>query len=203
MPKVNLIAERRKREKRQAATERGMVYSCGGLAALFLGLLVTTNIQIRTQQHNISAAESEMSGLKPLIAQVQGVQGQIDVLEPKLNLLQDSKNSTLHWYLVFQQIGQGLPMSSWLDTLGITRDDKTKVDSVTLNGQSLTADTVAATITQLQIQPLVSQVDLHFVNEDAAASPTDTKPHYVHFETVVQLKPQEQKPEAKDAQANH
>ena len=194
MPRVNLIAERRSKEKRQAMTARAMLYGCGGLAALFLSVAIGTTVDVRRHEGQIAAVDSELQMRQKTIDQVQRTQDEIGKLEPRLKLLNTAKDSTKHWYLVFQQTGQGLPATSWLDSCNISHDDKTSQDSVTLVGQSLSAYTVADTLRQLGEQPMFSSVDLHYLTQP----PIDSNPHPgvvqpVRFEVAVQVKPQAQK----------
>ena len=201
MPRINLIAERRSREKKQAAGARVMLYGCGCMAVAFLGVLMQTTWTIRTIDGEIESAKAEVIRLQPTLQEVTGVQNETKVLEPKLTLLESAKDSTMHWYLIFQQVGQGLPVTSWLDNLIISRDSKSGQDSVTLTGQSESAYSVADTIRQLNRQPMFGQVELHYMTQDDNAAPTTNAgastvgqiSHPVRFETLVQLKPQDQK----------
>jgi Tfp pilus assembly protein PilN len=112
----------------------------------------------------------------------------------------------MHWYLVFQQTGQGLPTTSWLDSLNIAHDDKTDADTLTLQGQSYNSYTVADTLRQLQNQPWFSQVNLQLVSSSPGAAAVggqlDTI-NPVHFEIVVQVvAPSQQTQEQNSANNN-
>ena len=198
MPRINLIAEQQLRERRQAAVARLMLYSCGGSAALFFLVVIIMAVSVRNHESLIAKADQELAIRQSSLDQVERLQGRIKELEPRLELLKSARNSTRHWYLVFQQVGQGLPASSWLDKLDISHDEKTGQESLTLAGQSMSAGSVADTLRQLGGQPLFDSAELHFITQPSIAqaiagqggpgvNPSQAMMP-VHFEVGVKLK---------------
>ncbi|HET6385709.1 MAG TPA: PilN domain-containing protein [Armatimonadota bacterium] len=198
MPRVNLITERRKRERRDEGIARVLVYGCASIAAAFLLVFVLMTTRKYRLSGDIDSESQQLTSLQPRIAEVKNLQQLETTLTPRLDLLQTAKDSTTHWYLIYQQTGQGLPASTWLDTMTVNSapGEKDQPDKMTLilAGQSLTQDTVAETITQLQRQPMFQSVELHFVRNDTPVQstggpvPSNTPPHTTHFEVAVQLK---------------
>jgi len=200
--------ERRKREKRDSLTTRVLVYACALGAGSFAVIFAVTTAESISRSVEIRGAQRALQTISPKIQQVKNMKDEEQNLLPRLGLLQSAKQSTTHWYLVYQQTGQGLPGSSWLDSINLASDTQTGTKSIVLAGQSLSEETVADTIQQLQKQPLVEKVELHMVQQPAptpvaapntpgaSAAPIAQPLHPVRFEIGVQLR---QPQEAKDA----
>ena len=186
MPQINLINERRKKEKRQLLSARLLLYGCYGCGVAIAAIALFSAAAVYRKNAAIEDVKGQLKVLQPVLAQVNDVQSQIATLEPKLRLLSNAKDSTLHWYLVYQQIGQALPTTSWLDNLSINRTDQ--AEQLALTGQSLSQDTVADMIEKLQSYPAFSSVTLNSITQPALAEQRKPGYHTVHFDLLVQLK---------------
>ncbi|MCA1597322.1 MAG: PilN domain-containing protein, partial [Chloroflexi bacterium] len=140
----------------------------------------------------ISDIKGQLQVLQPALNQVKVVQTQTSQLEPKLKLLGTAKDSTLHWYLVYQQIGQALPATSWLDDLSVAKGPTG--EKIMLTGQSLSQDTVADTIERLQSYPAFTAATLNSITEPGLAEQRKPGYHTVHFDLAVQLKGAQEAP---------
>jgi Tfp pilus assembly protein PilN len=203
MPRVNLVQERRKRERRQASTARILLVGCELLIIAMVAIFFTTTIAIYRRKAQINEAEGRLREIQARVEQVKSTEAQIDDLKPKLKLLQTAKDSTMHWYLVYQQTGQGLPTSSWLDNLAVNKTPL-GAQSVVIAGESRNEGTVADAIRLLQQQPMFGQVNLHSVTQNNLPGPSlKGGPSPLHFELEIELKDSEGTNSAQPANKNN
>ncbi len=114
MPSINMIAVRRQERKRLEKQIRItlLIFLCEILIAAALFSFMTARIH----SSNVRLAElnNDLKRIQPTVDKIKFYEQETKKLEPRLNLLAESRESTLLWYTVLQDLARSMPQSTWL-----------------------------------------------------------------------------------------
>jgi Tfp pilus assembly protein PilN len=203
-----MIAARRAERLRLEKQIRRTFLVVLGEVALLLGLVSVMTARIIGAGVAINRLDSEMAKIKPINEKIAMYQASIKEMTPKLDLLANSKESTLLWMNIMRDFSHSMPNDTWLTSIQTTEtaqtvqgDPKsvatpaTPVKLVTLVGTSSSQSLVGETMLRLSGRPEFQRVDLNFTTKNASRD-VDA----VDFSLAAMIKPGQR---AEGAEAGH
>ncbi|MCL6520698.1 MAG: PilN domain-containing protein [Armatimonadetes bacterium] len=134
----------------------------------------------RIHASNVKLAElnNDLKRIQPTVDRIQYYEREIKKLEPRLDLLAESREQTLLWYTVLQDLARSVPQSTWLCSVTTTKptppsgsegqSEQTKKEStptMKLKGTSASQRLVGETMLRLNRFPEFSKVDLSYTQK--------------------------------------
>lgn len=177
MPSINMIAARRAEKKRIEKMVYVTLLAIVGEVALSLGVLGFMTARVHAANSNIRQLDSQMVKLKPTVERIQRYETEIKDLNPRLELLSQSREQTLLWYTIMHDLASSMPENTWLTGVATMMSvdasasaSGTKVApkaTLNLNGTTSSQKLVGEAMLKLNECPEFEQVDLAFTQESA------------------------------------
>lgn len=192
MPSINMIAARRAEKKRVEKMVYCTLLVILGELAITLGVVGFMTARVHASNVNIRQLDVQMTKLQPTVTRIKRYEGEIKQLEPRLNLLGQSRDQTMAWYTVVHDLARSMPADTWLTGIATGQAASTSpsagsaVPSATLNlsGTSVSQKLVGETMLRLNQCPEFDQVDLTYTQES-----TIGEAKALQFQIVAKLKP--------------
>lgn len=195
MPSINMIAVRgteRKRLEKQIRTTAVVIVGEVAIALFILGFMTT---RVFSASQKINELDLKLMTLQPTVTKISDYEGQIKKLEPRLNLLSDSRNQTLLWYNVLQDMARSMPQNTWLnnmttsvgvvDTSGDAAAKKAGPrTTISVRGQSGSQALVGETMLRMNQFAEFEKVELSYTKEEQ-----NKNNGTIGFEISAKLKP--------------
>ena len=202
MPSINMIAVRRAEKLRMGKLTRILLLLIIGEVAIGLLLFSFMTARVYSANRTIGELDQKLKKVQPTVDKILYYENQIKSLTPRLDLLADSKEQTLFWYTILQNLSQSMPAQTWLGSLSTnqisTGSGKDVKVSTTLNlrGTSISQRLVGETMLRLNQFPEFEKVDLNYTQGGAIE-----KSNTVDFEMAIRLKSNELKKGGGDSNA--
>lgn len=198
MPSINMIAARRSEKKRLERTVRIALLVIVGELAVGLCVFGFMTAKVHASSKAVSRLDTELQRLQPTVDKIHSYENEIKVLEPRLDLLSESREQTLLWYSILRNLSKSMPENTWLTSLSSTipsGDSKVQAPPmVNISGISVSQRLVGETMLRLNEFPEFSKVDLTFTQKGGTQD-LDT----LRFQIVANVKGNERKEAQKDA----
>jgi Tfp pilus assembly protein PilN len=171
MPIINLIQEQQQARERMDQRSRIAflaLIGTGVLAVFGLGILHFQAVGLKTE---IGRLDSELTKMKPIIAEIEEDEKDQAVLQPQLKTLEDAQNQTNKWTHILQYLRTETPSDSWLT--GVAATSSTQPDKPTLvviQGTARGQQPISEFILRAENEPDLQNVALHFTQEKKSAN---------------------------------
>ena len=173
MPSINMIAVRgaeRKRLERLICVTL-LVVVIEFVVILFLLGFVTTRVFSAGWQ--IERLDRKLVKIKPTVDKIHQYVSEIAKLQPRLDLLSDSREQTLLWYTVLQNLARSMPANTWLSCVTATRpavagpskDVSPPAPTINLRGLSVSQALIGETMLRLNQFTEFERVDLNYTQK--------------------------------------
>lgn len=165
MPSINMIAPRRAEKRRLERDMRRLVVVIIVelvVAVGFGGWMCTSYFTTRAQ---IDELNVQLSKLEPIVKEIEQYDKATAKLAPRLELLNQAKESTMRWYNTLDRLTQCIPSSAWLTQISTGRSRGTGSLTVSLGGMSATQAHVGEAMLRLQTIPDLRDINLHYTQE--------------------------------------
>ncbi|HUV04569.1 MAG TPA: PilN domain-containing protein [Armatimonadota bacterium] len=172
MPSINMIAirgaERKKLEKLICVTLLVIISEL--VVILFLlGFMTTRGFSAARQMESL---DRKLVKIQPTVDKIRQCEGEIAKLQPRLILLADSREQTLVWYSVLQDLARSMPANTWLNSVTTTRaavtgpgpsnNQPAPPATVNVRGISTSQALIGETMLRLNQFPEFQRVDLSY-----------------------------------------
>jgi len=165
----------------------------GELVAV-LAILSFVTARIHAANRTIGRLDVELTKILPTVEKIKYYEQETKKLEPNVNLLADSRERTLLWCAVMQNLGRSVPEKTWLTSIDSVRSAPTATAAsseqaeapkvtVKLRGTSINQRLVGETMLRLNQFPEFERVDLNYTQNGRSQEP-DT----IDFEVAALLK---------------
>lgn len=175
MPSVNMIAAKRAEKKKLEEHVRIALITVLGLIAIAIGILSFMTARVYGTTHAIRNVDEELRKIQPTVEKIKDYEAQINELMPRLNLLTESRDQTLLWYRVLQNMSYSMPEQTWLTSMATkvtsTAGTDGKTDQITvvdLKGLSSSQRLVGEAMLRLNQAPDLDGVDLVYTQIGSA-----------------------------------
>mgnify|MGYP001118829796 CR=1 FL=1 len=171
MPSINMIAargaERKRLEKFICITL--LVILCEVAATLFIFGFMTTRIY--TANCQLRDLDKRLTKIKPTVDKIRSYEAELTKLQPKLDLLASSREQTLVWYSLLQNLAYSMPEKTWLSAVSTSRvqtsttsadNQQSPPTTVSLRGISTSQALIGDTMLRLSQLPVFERVDLDY-----------------------------------------
>lgn len=192
MPSINMIAARGMERKRLEQLIRiTAIVIIGEVAiALFIFGFMTTRVYSANQQ--MGDLDKKLTQIQPTVDKIHDYDAEIRKLEPRLNLLDNSRQQTMLWHSVLRNLACSMPKDTWvssLSTSSITAQGSGSAKPmpstvVDISGTSTSQALVGETMLRMNKFPEFEKVELNYTQEKS-----DTKNNLVEFRIGASLKP--------------
>lgn len=179
MPSINMIATRRAERKKLERQVRmaALIVLCMVVAGC--GVLSFMTARIYATDRSIKKLDKQLVSLQPTVKQIAEYEAETKKLQPRLELLADSREKTLLWYTIMQNLSRSMPANTWLIDVSTnrtmqvssgpsaasgTQPQKPKV-SLKLRGTSVSQMMVGETMLRLNKWPEFERVDLTYTQQ--------------------------------------
>lgn len=186
MPSINMIATRRAERRNLESQIRmaGLIVLC--LVVIAFGVLSFMTARIFATDRTIDQLNKQLSSIQPTVKQIADYEVQTRELQPRLQLLADSREKTLLWYSVMQDLSRSMPADTWLTDVSTVKTNQAFQPSQTsqgapgsvkqrpaqkvslkLRGTSVSQMMVGETMLRLNTWPEFESVDLSYTQQSA------------------------------------
>jgi len=192
MSSINMIAARRAETKRLEDLVRIMRLVIVGELAIILCVLGFMTARMHTANKSIHRLDQRLASLQPTVDKISRYESDIKKLEPRLDLLSESRERTLLWHAILQDLSQSMPEKTWLTSLATSQapagsgDQQSVVPTLSLSGFSVSQRLVGETMLRLNRFPEFRRVDLAYTQEGG-----DEKCSTLRFQIVARVNSQE------------
>lgn len=165
MPVINLIQEQRLVRQRQEQRARIALLTLAGTVVLGLfgyGILFFEGTALKFE---VSRLDSDLTKMKPVIAQIEDNERQRALLSPRLKTLQDAQTQTNRWAHLLQYLRTQTPTDTWLTALQSNALEQDKPTTVVLQGTARAQKPISEFILRTENEPDLENVLLHFTQE--------------------------------------
>ena len=168
MIKINLLPESQLTTRRFEAVTAGKSENIANIMLavfLILGLLVSgyRYFDLHSTQKNlklrISEAEAELERLKPILKEVENFKKRKDLLQRKLNLIQDLKANQQGPVHIMDELYSKVPQYLWFDTMEL------KSNTISLKGGALNPNEVAEFLKNIDDSKYFMEPSLNEIRE--------------------------------------
>ncbi|MBC7329866.1 PilN domain-containing protein [bacterium] len=146
---INLVAERKRRERLIEKRGRQMIWACVFLFAVIIFYLFYTSIRIYTLQGDLREIQTKIEGFTPLLRHAEELQREIDSLNPRIQFIQGLRQGIFYLQGISLEIQRLLPSDCWLDSLSFS-PLQTSAIQIQVNGKALSYSSVGNFILRLQ-----------------------------------------------------
>ena len=163
MPSINMIALRRAEKKRlERDVRRLMMIICIELIA---GVVLTGFLYARicSTQARVGDLEVQLVRLQPDVKRIQMLEAKTKELEPKIVLLNDAKDRTMHWYSLLDKLSKSLPEKTWVRNIDSSDPIPDKNESeIVFSGVAENQKLVGDMMLRLYANPDLDNVGLRY-----------------------------------------
>ena len=173
MPSINMIATRRAERKKleQQVRVAALIVLCQVI--LGCAILSFMTARIYATDRAISKLNKQLATIQPTVRQIAEYEAETKQLEPRLKLLADSKEKTLLWYSIMQNLSRSMPADTWLTDITTSVEIPSSTASkpeepratIKLRGTSVSQMMVGETMLRLNKWPEFSRVDLSYTQQ--------------------------------------
>lgn len=191
MPSINMIAAKGAERKRLEQLLRiTAIVIVGEVAiALFIFGFMTTRVYSANQQ--MGELDKKLVQLQPTVNKIKDYGTEIKKLEPRLNLLDNSRQQTLLWHSVLKNLACSMPQNTWVSSLATTNNTAAGTDSskqmpstvVDISGTTTSQALVGETMLRMNKFPEFDKVELNYTQQNG------TDNNLVEFKIGASLKP--------------
>ena len=178
MPSINMIAIRGAERKRLEKLICVTLLVVAAELAVILCLLGFMTTRVFTAGWESDRLDQKLAKIKPTVDKIRQYEGEIAKLQPRLDLLSDSREQTLLWYTVLQDLARSMPANTWLSSVtttrpavtGLARSQPVPPPTLSLRGVSVSQALIGETMLRLNQFPEFERVDLNYTqgNESRA-----------------------------------
>lgn len=173
MPSVNMIAVRRSERKRLEKLVYVTLLVVVGEVAIGLFMLGFMTTRVYTASRQVERLDRQLEKLQPTVQKIKGYEAEIQRMEPRLNLLAGSREQTLLWRTVLQNLSRSMPANTWLASMASSRsvitgssgEQKQGPIMITLRGTSTSQALIGETMLRLNHFPEFERVDLNYTQK--------------------------------------
>ncbi len=180
MPSINMIATRRaeRRHLERQVRMATLIVLC--MAFLAFGVLSFMTARIYATDRAIHRLDKRLASLQPTVKQIAEYEAGTKRLQPRLDLLADSREKTLLWYSVMQNLSRSMPDKTWLTDVATNKTVVVPVSTssskaepqapqvtLKLRGTSVSQMMVGETMLRLNRWPEFERVDLSYTQQGA------------------------------------
>lgn len=199
MPSVNMIAARRAEKKRVERLIYITLLVIIGELAITLGVVGFMTARIHADNTRIRQLDEQMECIQPTVEKIRGYEAEIKELEPRLELLSQSRKRTLLWYRVLQDLSRSMPEKTWLTSVATTvpaaasdssggTSKPDQMPALNLAGSSVSQRLVGETMLRLNQCSEFERVDLSYTQENSG-----TGKEWLQFQIAAKLRSDEPK----------
>ena len=170
MPSVNMIAPRRAEKMRLERDMRRLVVVIVAELILAAGLGGWVCTKVWTTNGHIADLNVQLTKLQPVVKEIAGYETATQKLDPKLKLLGQAKESTMHRFNALDKLSQSLPQSTYLTRLSTTTAASQPGTVVDMDGISANQAKVGEFMLRVNVIPDFNGVDLHYTQRSGATS---------------------------------
>lgn len=168
MPSINMIAPRRMEKLRLEKRVRYLVLVL--LAELVLAVVIVMGFSYKLwgTTNQISNYDTQLTRLKPVVAEIESFRSSTKKLNPKLDLLNEARDRTMSWYGMLDKLMETIPINCHLTRISIVNTNNTaegsgaKTQQLTILGVAQSQAKVGETMLRLQKVPELKKVELHY-----------------------------------------
>jgi len=192
MPSINMIAAMGAERKRLEQLIRiTAIVIVGEVAiALFIFGFMTTRVYSASQQ--MGDLDKKLMQLQPTVVKIHDYDAEIKKLEPRLNLLDDSRQQTMLWHSVLRNLACSMPKNTWIGSVATSNviapgSGTTKQKPSTMLdifGTSTSQALVGETMLRMNKFPEFEKVELNYTQ-----GKSDSTDNLVDFRIGATLKP--------------
>ena len=169
MPSINMIAARRAEKKRLEKLVSSVFLVIIGEIVITLAVVGFMTARVHAANVAIRGLDAKLTELRPTVDKISRYEKEIKALEPRLNLLTESRERTLLWYTVLKDLSRSMPEKTWLTSVSTNRtQSQTGEESdpaISLAGVSMSQRLVGETMLRLNQFPEFKRVDLNYTQE--------------------------------------
>ena len=178
MPSVNMIAARRAEKKRLEKFVYITLLVIVGELALALAVVGFMTARVHADNSRIHQLDRDMARIQPTVDKIRKYEAEIKDLEPRLELLGNSRDRTMLWHTVLQDLGRCMPEKTWLNSLATTVVSSSESSTggksspsttINLGGASVSQQLVGETMLRLNQCAEFEKVDLTYTQELASS----------------------------------
>jgi Tfp pilus assembly protein PilN len=156
---INLVAERKRRERLIEKRGRQMIWACVFLFASIILYFLYSSIRIYALQGDLREIEAKIGGFEPLLRRAEELQKEIDSLNPRIQFIQSLRQGIFYWQGISLEIQRLLPSDCWLDSLSFS-PLQTGAIQIQINGKALSYSSVGNFLLRLQSTNRYQNADL-------------------------------------------
>jgi Tfp pilus assembly protein PilN len=184
MPSINMIAPRRAEKSRLERDMRRLVVVIIAELIFVVAMGGWMCTKMLTTSGRITDLDTQLAKLKPAVRQIEEYQQATIALKPKLDLLNQAKDTTMRWYNTLDRLTQSLPQSTFLTRMNTSVASGTDTKStLNITGVSESQAKIGETMLRMQSISEFERVDLHYTQKSA-----DTAASAFEFEIGAVLK---------------
>lgn len=121
MPSINMIATRRAERKKLERQVRMAALAVLSLVVVGFALMSFMTARIYATERAIDKLDEQLASIQPTVKQIAEYEGETKKLQPRLQLLADSREKTLLWYSVMQNLSRSMPDKTWLTNISTVK----------------------------------------------------------------------------------
>jgi len=168
MPTINMIAPRRMEKLRLEKRVRYLVVVL--LAELVLAVIIGMGFSYKMWGtiNQINNYDTQLTKLKPVVAEIDSFRTATQKLNPKLDLLNEARGRTMSWYGMLDKLMETIPVNchliriSIVSTPNVADSSGGQTQQLTILGVAQSQAKVGETILRLQKVPELKNVELHY-----------------------------------------
>ncbi|MHB1000604.1 MAG: PilN domain-containing protein [Armatimonadota bacterium] len=173
MPSINMIAARRAETKKLEERVRIAFLMVIGSVLIALGIISFMTARVYGTSRAIQQVDAELLKIQPIVDKISYYETEINLLMPRLELLTDSRDQTLLWYKVMQDLSRSMAEKTWLTNFATAQTTVPSADGtpgvsatvLTLRGISNSQRLVGETMLMLNQCEEFEQVDLTYTQK--------------------------------------
>ncbi len=121
MPSINMIATRRAERKKLERQVRMAALAVLSLVVVGFAIMSFMTARIYATERAIDKLDEQLASIQPTVKQIAEYEGETKKLQPRLELLADSREKTLLWYSVMQNLSRSMPDKTWLTNISTVK----------------------------------------------------------------------------------
>ena len=193
MPSINMIAARRAEKKRLEKLISTVFLVIVGELVVTLAVVGFMTARVHATNLAIRDLDTRLTQLQPTVDKIRRYESEIKRLEPRLDLLSESRERTLLWYTILQDLSRSMPEKTWLTSVATTSVQSARegaeapAPALNISGMSVSQRLVGEAMLRLNQFPEFKRVDLSYTQEGNEECNT------LEFQVIAKLPAQEPK----------
>jgi len=176
MPSVNMIAARRAEKKRLEKLIYMTLVVIVGELAIMLAVMGFMTARVHADNSRIHGLDRDMARIQPTVDKIRKYESQIKELSPRLDLLSSSRDQTMLWHSVLQDLGRCMPEKTWLTSVATSVTSSSSsggksapATTLNLGGSSVSQQLVGEAMLRLNQCPEFEKVDLTYTQDNPSS----------------------------------